>query len=84
MSHAETRSRSLPPLLDHTLTLKKTAPESNPACSGAGYTPDIEQGYTVSHNNIIIIHAHKSYTCMHVAVRILHSSAFILLLLTIR
>ena len=37
-------------------------------------TPDIEQAYTVSH----AIHAHES--CMHVAVRVLHSSAFIIII----
>ena len=36
--------------------------------------PDIEQAYTVSH----AIHPHES--CMHVMVRVLHSSAFIIIL----
>ena len=54
-----------------------TDSEENPY-SGAGYvvTPDIEQAYTVSHAIDLHVHVHES--CVHVAVRVLHSCAFII------
>ena len=54
-------------------------------CSGAGYvvqyTPDIEPSYTYTYShmyiNIGLCYIHAQESCMHVAVRTLHSCAFV-------
>ena len=67
---------AFPLVIDHVLTLKRTAPSYHNLASYPGKGP----GYEANHNHVQVLYTHMSHACMHVAVRVLHSSAFIMML----